>query len=73
MNLYFNNICNVSFTLGAVAHGQAFFGAGIGLIHLDDLMCTGREDSLFSCPFDPTHNCFHSEDAGVTCVAESKI
>lgn len=57
---------------GAVAQGMAAFGAGTGLIHLDDLMCTGDESSLFFCPFDPIHNCAHSEDAGVICVRDRK-
>ena len=56
--------------LGAVARSRAFYGQGVGLIHLDDLMCTGFEQSLFDCTFDPTHNCLHSEDAGVVCQPE---
>ena len=57
---------------GAQALSRAFFGQGSGLIHLDDLMCDGTEASLFECEFDPTHNCLHSEDAGVICMAECK-
>ena len=60
------------YTKGAQALTQAAFGQGTGLIHLDDLMCDGTEDSLFECVFDPTHNCAHSEDAGVICVPECK-
>lgn len=58
------NICNI----GAVARGFAFHGEGVGLIHLDDLMCTGFEQTLFDCTSDPTHNCVHKEDAGVVCL-----
>ena len=58
---------------GAQALGQAAFGAGVGLIHLDDLMCVGTESSLFDCVFDPTHNCAHDEDAGVICMPECKL
>ena len=53
--------------------GQAFFGEGLGLIHLDDLMCEGTETSLFECIYDPTHNCGHHEDAGVICMPECKF
>ncbi len=45
------------------------FGSGTGLIHFDDLQCTGDEDNLFECPFADRHNCVHREDAGVRCVA----
>ena len=53
----------------AAAHQNAYFGQGSGGILLDDLDCTGSEASLFECPHDGiySHNCDHSEDAGVTC------
>ena len=54
-------------TTGAQALGEAAFGEGVGLIHLDDLMCDGTETSLFECTFNPTHNCAHTEDVGVNC------
>jgi hypothetical protein len=34
-------------------------------IILDDLRCTGNEESLFACAM--MSNCDHSEDAGVIC------
>ncbi|XP_038048478.1 deleted in malignant brain tumors 1 protein-like isoform X2 [Patiria miniata] len=48
---------------------NARFGAGTGSIFLDDVGCTGRETELLSCPHRGvgTHNCGHSEDAGVVC------
>ena len=48
---------------------QAAFGQGSGTIWLDNLQCTGSETDLFSCPHNGpgTHNCGHSEDAGVVC------
>ena len=47
----------------------AAFGQGTGQIVLDNLGCTGTEISLFSCPHNGvgSHNCAHSEDAGVVC------
>lgn len=52
-----------------VVHG-AFFGKGESAIHLDDLSCTGNETMLADCSHPPvgTHNCAHSEDAGVVCT-----
>ena len=52
-----------------MAISGAYFGAGSGEIFLDDVSCTGLETGLLSCASSPigTHNCGHSEDAGVTC------
>ena len=57
------------FSVGAVARGNAFFGPGTGSIYLDNVQCSGSELTLLSCPSNPigTHNCGHSEDAGVEC------
>ena len=51
----------------AVAVRNGGFGAGTGPINLDETSCTGTEMRLIDCPFDTTHDCQHSEDAGVTC------
>ena len=42
---------------------------GTGLIVLDDLNCTGSEPRLIDCPHRGlgSHNCSHSDDAGVRC------
>ena len=44
--------------------------AGTVPIHLDNVRCSGSEARLFDCPANPigTHNCAHSEDAGVRCL-----
>lgn len=54
---------------GAIARTNAFFGAGIGAIYLDNVRCNGSEPTLLSCTSNPigNHNCAHSEDAGVEC------
>ncbi|CAI8051100.1 Deleted in malignant brain tumors 1 protein [Geodia barretti] len=54
-------------------YGQsgATFGQGAGPIFLDDLDCLGNETTLLSCRHDGVgfHNCQHSEDASVICLA----
>ena len=47
----------------------ASFGQGSVDIVLDDVRCTGNEQSIFQCPHGGygRHNCGHSDDAGVRC------
>ncbi|XP_062388287.1 deleted in malignant brain tumors 1 protein-like [Sardina pilchardus] len=55
---------------GAVsAPNEAHFGMGSGDIWMDDVNCTGAEESLTECSHSGlgTHNCDHGEDAGVVC------
>lgn len=51
------------------AYSYAYFGQGSDSIYLDNVGCFGDEPSLLSCVSQPigTHNCGHSEDAGVRC------
>ena len=53
---------------GAIARSRAFFGQGTGPIQLDNVQCSGTENRLQDCSLLRTHNCAHSEDAGVTCL-----
>ncbi|XP_044037975.1 deleted in malignant brain tumors 1 protein-like isoform X2 [Siniperca chuatsi] len=48
---------------------SAHFGEGTGQIWLDEIDCSGSESSLTECQHEGfgTHNCGHSEDAGVIC------
>ena len=49
------------------------YGGFTGPILLDNLMCEGHENSLLDCVASDNigvHNCEHSEDAGVRCMAE---
>ena len=57
--------------VGATAYSFARFGQGIGPIFLDNVACVGTESRLIDCPANPigNHNCVHSEDAGVGCLA----
>jgi deleted-in-malignant-brain-tumors protein 1 len=47
------------------------YGQGVGPIWLDDLACSGSENSLFNCSGNAVgvHNCGHYEDASVKCAA----
>ena len=60
---------------GAVAVPFAQFGAGIGIIHLDDVQCNGSESRLASCSHlgVGVHNCHPSEDAGVICSSGTAV
>ena len=59
--------------IGAVALSRASFGAGTGRIWLDNVACSGNERRLIDCNANPlgSHNCQHSEDAGVRCRAST--
>ena len=55
---------------GAMAITTGFTN-GAGQIWLDNVRCAGTETRLIDCPANPlgSHNCVHSEDAGVRCQA----
>ena len=65
-------IAHVLYTTGAIARTQAYFGIGSGPIFLDNVGCVGTESRLINCSANPigSNNCFHNEDAGVTCQSE---
>ncbi|XP_064384592.1 deleted in malignant brain tumors 1 protein-like isoform X4 [Halichondria panicea] len=57
---------------GVLVHPNAgVFGAGTGPIFLDNLACSGDEETLLQCDFYSRsvglHDCLHSQDVGVTC------
>ena len=61
--------------IGATVQCCSRYGFGTGDIILDNLQCSGDEDSLFHCSHNGLniHNCIHFEDVGVTCQGENKV
>ncbi len=53
---------------GAIhAYLSAHFGQGTDPILMDNMECSGNENSLHDCNHVTSHNCGHHEDAGVVC------
>lgn len=54
---------------------RAGFGQGTGRIWLDQLSCTGQEQSVLECRHNGwgLHDCSHSEDAGVRCKRKAPV
>ncbi|XP_072168896.1 scavenger receptor cysteine-rich domain-containing protein DMBT1-like [Diadema setosum] len=52
------------------APGMARFGHGSGRILLDNVNCLSYDEDIFDCSHSGfySHNCVHSEDAGVVCT-----
>ena len=68
-NSYFLHIFLPICPSGARAFSFAFFGAGIGPIHLDNVRCFGAEQFLINCSYTTPRFDNHFEDAGVRCAA----
>ena len=60
-----------TFCVVATAFSYARFGRGEGPIHLDNVQCTGEEESLLDCHHRGIgiHSCSHYEDASVLCYS----
>ena len=57
------------FLKGAAYLNRAFFGSGAGPIHLDEVVCTGSEDTLLNCSHSGIgiNDCNHDADVSVHC------
>ena len=67
-----NVVCRqLGFQRALEAVSGAAFGPGADPILLDDVECTGDEETLAECSQNGVgqHDCGHSEDAGVRCGA----
>ena len=51
---------------GTPTHNGHFGGATSSYV-MDDVTCTGKEDDLFECRYNPRDDCGQSEAAGVIC------
>ena len=62
-------------TNGTIAYGSAKFGWATGDILLDNLNCSGTENTLFECDRDDKNldKCYHFKDAGVFCPRKQII
>lgn len=54
---------------------NAFYGKGSGRIFLDNVQCTGAEDTLIQCNYSSVESssCEHHDDVSVFCFVESKF
>ena len=69
-----NVVCRMlGYDKALAAPHEARFGQGTGDIILDDVRCTGKEKRIAECSHKElmTHNCGHSEDAGVICAGSN--
>ena len=67
-----NVVCHqLGFRGALIAVTSAGFGQGSGTIWMDEVNCVGNETRLAECNHLGwgQHNCDHSEDAGVICIA----
>lgn len=50
-----------------------FFGEGTGPVWLDNMNCSGRENSISDCPHSGYRyqDCLHAQDAGAICEGEN--
>ena len=72
MRAYYNYYDANNIILGSSAYPGAFYGAGMGPIHLDNVRCRGTEQRLIDCSHTintPGWDCSHWEDASIYCQA----
>ena len=60
-------------TIGALAFYNAYFSQGTGPIQLDNVQCTGNEQTILQCSHSTIDNCGHSQDAGIRCSGKKTL
>ena len=60
-------VCKMLGYSGGVPKTGSYFGMVSTNYAMDDVLCTGMENSLLDCPHTTTHNCETNEGAGVIC------
>ncbi len=60
-------------TTGSIPVSGGGFAQGKDTILLDNIKCSGNEQTLLNCSYNQTHNCDHSEDAGVRCRCKQSV
>ncbi|XP_060071814.1 neurotrypsin-like, partial [Ylistrum balloti] len=68
-------VCRTLGYINGMKMDTSSYGQGEGEIWLDDVACTGEEDTLWDCPDLNwgTHNCNHGEDVGVMCTMDESL
>ena len=68
-------VCSKQGYRNGIAKLYAHYGQGTGLIMMDEVACSGHEARITDCSSAGffTHNCQHSEDAGVECSSKSQL
>ena len=74
-NNYVHLILLISTQTGVRGYYSAYFGQGVGSIHLTSVRCTGTEFLLLGCPYSipSASSCNHYSDAGVRCSGKVHI
>ena len=62
-------VCRQLNYIGVLSYSASLFGDGEGPIWLDNVDCSGSEDSILDCHHNGfgVHNCRHTEDIGIIC------
>ena len=65
-----------AFHVGAIAVRSGYYSAGVGVILLDNVACSGSEQNLLQCSHrgvGVVNMCHHSRDAGVICKKQGNM
>ena len=69
---YISTLIRTNLIVDSLPIRKSEYGSFFGNILLDNLICTGYENSLLDCVDESdigVHNCDHNEDAGVECMS----